>query len=55
MLMFSDFNRRLLLSGIVAFTLLPSALAQADGMVPSTSVVIVNEADGEPTPMPPSH
>ncbi len=47
MLMFSDFNRRLLLSGIVAFTLLPSALAQADGMVPSTSVVIVNEADGE--------
>ena len=47
MLMFSDFNRRLLLSGIVALTLLPSAQAKADGMVPSTSVVIVNEADGE--------
>ncbi|MFJ3371798.1 fimbria/pilus chaperone family protein [Pseudomonas sp. NPDC086251] len=34
-------------TGIGALALLLSIQAQADGMVPNTSVVIVNEADGE--------
>ena len=47
MTMLSTFKRFLLHSGIGAFALLPAAPVQADGMVPNTSVVIVNEADGE--------
>jgi P pilus assembly chaperone PapD len=47
MQMFSGFQNRLLQSGIGALALLLSAQIQADGMVPDTSVVIVNEADGE--------
>ncbi len=47
MTMFSSVTRHLFHSGIGAFALLLTAHAQADGMVPNTSVVIVNEADGE--------
>jgi P pilus assembly chaperone PapD len=47
MTMFSRVTRHLFHSGIGAFALLLTAHAQADGMVPNTSVVIVNEADGE--------
>ncbi|MCK1791844.1 fimbria/pilus chaperone family protein [Pseudomonas violetae] len=47
MQMFSGFPSRLLQSSIGALALLLSAQVQADGMVPDTSVVIVNEADGE--------
>ncbi|WP_338582842.1 fimbria/pilus chaperone family protein [Pseudomonas sp. MAG733B] len=42
-----SFSRYLLSTGIGAIALLLAAQAQSDGMVPSTSVVIVNEADGE--------
>jgi len=45
--MFSSVTRHLFHSGFCAFALLLTAHAQADGMVPNTSVVIVNEADGE--------
>ncbi|MBV7553728.1 fimbria/pilus periplasmic chaperone [Pseudomonas sp. PDM28] len=47
MTMFSTITRRLLNSGIGTLALLLTVQAQADGMVPNTSVVIVNEADGE--------
>lgn len=47
MTMFSTCTRQLLHCGIGALALLLGAQAQADGMVPDTSVVIVNEADGE--------
>lgn len=47
MTMFSKVTRHLFHSGLGAFALLLTAHAQADGMVPNTSVVIVNEADGE--------
>lgn len=47
MKMFSNFHRRVLHSCIGALALLTGAQAQADGMVPNTSVVIVHEADGE--------
>lgn len=47
MTMFFTFPRQLLHTGIGVLALLLSAQAQADGMVPNTSVVIVNEADGE--------
>ncbi|CAI8943258.1 putative fimbrial chaperone YhcA [Pseudomonas sp. IT-P44] len=47
MTMFSRVTRHLFHSSLGAFALLLSAQAQADGMVPNTSVVIVNEADGE--------
>jgi P pilus assembly chaperone PapD len=40
-------TRHLLLYGVGAFALLLTIQAQADGMVPNTSVVIVDEADGE--------
>ncbi|MHC8288599.1 fimbria/pilus chaperone family protein [Pseudomonas sp. XS1P51] len=39
--------RHLLHCGIGALAILLTAQAKADGMVPNTSVVIVNEADGE--------
>ena len=47
MTMFSTIARHLLNSGIGTLSLLLTVQAQADGMVPNTSVVIVNEADGE--------
>ena len=47
MTMFSKVTRHLFHSGLGAFALLLTAHARADGMVPNTSVVIVNEADGE--------
>ncbi|WGK89591.1 fimbria/pilus chaperone family protein [Pseudomonas migulae] len=47
MTMLSRVTRHLFHSSLGAFALLLSAQAQADGMVPNTSVVIVNEADGE--------
>lgn len=47
MTMFLSHTRHLLHGGIAAFALFLATQAQADGMVPNTSVVIVNEADGE--------
>jgi P pilus assembly chaperone PapD len=47
MTMFFTFARPLIQTGIGALALLLASHAQADGMVPNTSVVIVNEADGE--------
>jgi P pilus assembly chaperone PapD len=47
MTMFITFARLLKSSGLGAITLLATWQAQADGMIPNTSVVIVNEADGE--------
>jgi P pilus assembly chaperone PapD len=47
MTMFFTTARHLIHTVIGALVLLLSAQAQADGMVPNTSVVIVNEADGE--------
>ena len=47
MTMFFTCARPLIQSGIGALALLLASHALADGMVPSTSVVIVNEADGE--------
>ncbi len=47
MTLFSSVTRPLLLGGIGTLAFLLTAPAQADGMVPNTSVVIVNEADGE--------
>lgn len=47
MTMFFSFARRLVHTSLGVFTLLLVAQVQADGMIPSTSVVIVNEADGE--------
>lgn len=47
MTMFLFHTRHLLHSGIGVLALLLASHAQADGMVPNTSVVIVNEADGE--------
>lgn len=44
---FSTGTRHLLHYGVGALALLLTVQAQADGMVPNTSVVIVNEADGE--------
>ena len=44
---FSIGTRHLLHYGVGALALLLTVQAQADGMVPNTSVVIVNEADGE--------
>jgi P pilus assembly chaperone PapD len=41
------FAHHLIYTGFGGFVLLMAAQAQADGMVPDTSVVIVNEADGE--------
>ena len=49
MTMFFTFARPLIHCGIGALVLLLATQAQADGMVPNTSVVIVNEADGEAT------
>jgi P pilus assembly chaperone PapD len=47
MTMLSTAVRHWLQSGIGAIALMLTAPAQADGMVPNTSVVIVDEADGE--------
>jgi P pilus assembly chaperone PapD len=47
MTMFSTFTGHRFNSSIGVLALLLSVQAQADGMVPSTSVVIVNEAEGE--------
>ncbi|PQP05826.1 MULTISPECIES: fimbria/pilus chaperone family protein [Pseudomonas] len=47
MTMFSVFVRPLIHAGAGVLTLLMTVHVQADGMVPNTSVVIVNEADGE--------
>jgi P pilus assembly chaperone PapD len=47
MTMFSTAVRHWLQPCIGAIALMLTAQAQADGMVPNTSVVIVNEADGE--------
>lgn len=47
MTIFSNFLRPLIYTGASVFTFLMAVHAQADGMVPNTSVVIVNEADGE--------
>lgn len=47
MTMFFTFARPLIQTGIGALALLLASHVQADGMVPNTSVVIVNEADGE--------
>ena len=47
MTIFSNFLRPLISTGASVFTFLMAVHAQADGMVPNTSVVIVNEADGE--------
>lgn len=47
MTMFITLTRLLKNSGIGAIALLAAWQAQADGMIPNTSVVIVNEADGE--------
>jgi P pilus assembly chaperone PapD len=46
-MMFLTGTRHLLRCGIGALVILLTAHARADGMVPDTSVVIVNEADGE--------
>ncbi|NWL20890.1 fimbria/pilus chaperone family protein [Pseudomonas umsongensis] len=47
MTMFSAFVRPLIHAGAGLLPLLMTVYAQADGMVPNTSVVIINEADGE--------
>lgn len=47
MTMFSAFACPLIHAGAGVLALLMSVHAEADGMVPNTSVVIVNEADGE--------
>ncbi|MGF6087827.1 fimbria/pilus chaperone family protein [Pseudomonas sp. 18173] len=47
MTIFLKFARYLIPFGVGAFAWFPPLLAQADGMVPDTSVVIVNEVDGE--------
>ncbi|MHC8405988.1 fimbria/pilus chaperone family protein [Pseudomonas sp. TMB3-21] len=47
MTIFCTFARPLIPVALVAATLLSSLQVHADGMVPNTSVVIVNEADGE--------
>lgn len=47
MTMFLKFARYLIPFGVGAFAWFPPQLVQADGMVPDTSVVIVNEVDGE--------
>jgi P pilus assembly chaperone PapD len=47
MTMFLKFARHLIPFGVTALAGLLPLLAQADGMVPDTSVVIVNEVDGE--------
>lgn len=47
MTMFLKFARHLIPFGVGALAWFPPQLAQADGMVPDTSVVIVNEANGE--------
>ena len=47
MTMFLKFARHLIPFGVTALAGLLPLLAQADGMVPDTSVVIVNEVNGE--------
>ena len=47
MTMFLKFARHLIPLGVGTLAWFPPQLAQADGMVPDTSVVIVNEANGE--------